>query len=360
MNQVIPKYDFSVIIGRFSPCHAGHKELIDYALTQGKKVIILIGSSYRPRTIKNPFTSAERQLMIESMYYDLKNGVACESPLIFRPINDYEYNDQKWAMEVQNTVDITIEDNGGDPDTASICLVGNNKDHSSWYLNIFPQWPLLTTPFKMINKDKDILSATEIRRILFETDVTETIKKLEPFTPKGVLAYLKEFMKTKDFGELTQEHYFIKEYKKSWEKAPYPPTFVTCDAIVVQSGHILLIQRRACPGRGLWAIVGGFVNQDEKIEDAMIRELREETKIKVPDAVLRGSIQKMKVYDNPDRSLRGRTITHAYYIKLPDGELARVKGSDDALKAKWVPLSELRSDNMFEDHLQIIQDLIGI
>jgi bifunctional NMN adenylyltransferase/nudix hydrolase len=110
----------------------------------------------------------------------------------------------------------------------------------------------------------------------------------------------------------------------------------------------------------LWAIVGGFVNQDEKIEDAMIRELREETKIKVPEAVLKGCIQRVKVYDNPDRSLRGRTITHAYYIKLPDGELSRVKGSDDALKARWVPLAEIKGDNMFEDHYAVLTDILGL
>lgn len=357
MSQETKKADFSVVIGRFNFPHLGHKDLIDYALTQGNKVIVLIGSSFRPRTIKNPFNWHERQMMIESMYKDqFEFG---KNVIIYQPIADHEYNDQKWAMQVQNVVDKVIEVNGVDPDTASIVLVGNNKDDSSWYLNMFPQWPLLTTPFTLM-KNKNILSATELRKILFESDITQTISKLAPYTHKGVLEYLSTFMTTTDFSDLVQEHYFIKDYKKSWEKAPYAPTFVTVDSIVVQSGHVLLIQRRASPGRGLWAIPGGFLNQNERIEDAMIRELREETKLKVPDPVLKGCIQKSKCYDLVDRSLRGRTITHAYLIKLPDGELSRVKGSDDALKAKWVPLSELKSDNMFEDHFSIITDILGL
>ena len=140
----------------------------------------------------------------------------------------------------------------------------------------------------------------------------------------------------------------------------YPPTFVTTDAVVVQSGHILLIQRKAAPGKGLWALPGGFLNPRELIVDGILRELHEETKLKVPKPVLRGSITKREVFDDPGRSERGRIITHAALIQLPPGELPSVKGSDDARKAKWMPIADLREDVMFEDHYHIINHMLGM
>jgi bifunctional NMN adenylyltransferase/nudix hydrolase len=149
----------------------------------------------------------------------------------------------------------------------------------------------------------------------------------------------------------------IKKYKESWKAAPFPPTFMTVDAVVVQSGHVLLVQRGDMPGKGLWALPGGFLNQGETMLDGAIRELKEETKIKVPVPVLKGSNKGSKTFDAPNRSQRGRTITQAFYIDLGFAEeLPRVKGSDDAEKAFWVPLSEVvaKRDQFFEDHFHII------
>jgi bifunctional NMN adenylyltransferase/nudix hydrolase len=57
--------------------------------------------------------------------------------------------------------------------------------------------------------------------------------------------------------------------------------------------------------------------------------------------------------------MRGRTITHAYHIALPHNtELPYVKGSDDADKAKWWPLSEVKREMMYEDHLDIILNMV--
>jgi bifunctional NMN adenylyltransferase/nudix hydrolase len=97
------------------------------------------------------------------------------------------------------------------------------------------------------------------------------------------------------------------------------------------------------------------------MEDAALRELREETGIKVPEKVLRGSIVGSRVFDAIDRSQRGRTITHAFHIVLDDGEynLPKVKGSDDAAQAQWIPISKLNSEEIFEDHADIIAYFLG-
>jgi bifunctional NMN adenylyltransferase/nudix hydrolase len=122
------------------------------------------------------------------------------------------------------------------------------------------------------------------------------------------------------------------------------------------------VQRKAAPGEGLYALPGGFLNQKERIIDGMIRELTEETRIKVPDKVLIGSIKNQHVFDHPNRSQRGRTITHAFHIELPPGPLPKVKGSDDAKSAAWWRISDInaRWDELFEDHGDIISYFVGV
>jgi bifunctional NMN adenylyltransferase/nudix hydrolase len=101
--------------------------------------------------------------------------------------------------------------------------------------------------------------------------------------------------------------------------------------------------------------------------DAAVRELCEETKIDVPKPVIYGSLKDDHIFEAPGRSLRGRIITRAFLFKLPeyvvDGKvvLPKVKGSDDAEKAKWFPLSEVleMSDKLFEDHHAIIETMIA-
>ncbi len=140
---------------------------------------------------------------------------------------------------------------------------------------------------------------------------------------------------------------------------PNAPTFLAVDAVVVQSGHVLLVERRARPGQGLLALPGGF-EPGETLKDSMLRELKEETNLKVPVPVLAGSFVTQSAFDDPYRSARVRTVTHAFYIHLkPDTSLPKVRGGDDALTAQWVPLADMDPTTMFEDHYFIIQRMVG-
>jgi bifunctional NMN adenylyltransferase/nudix hydrolase len=67
------------------------------------------------------------------------------------------------------------------------------------------------------------------------------------------------------------------------------------------------------------------------------------------------------VFDHPERSLRGRTITHAYHIKLKDGKLPEVKQGSDAKGAFWMPLMDVGrcEDKFFEDHAHIISYFVN-
>jgi bifunctional NMN adenylyltransferase/nudix hydrolase len=337
-------YDLIVFIGRFQPVHTGHINVIQTALSMAEDVVVLVGSSNQPRTSKNPWLFHEREAMI---YGGLDEADRCRTEV--KPLHDQKYNDQAWASEVQRLVDEAAAQISSTR-SLKIALIGHNKDESSYYLKMFPQWKLID------HEMNENINATDLREIMFEG---KSLKFLSGVLPQSVLVELERFTYTEDFKLLQREYNMIKSYKKAWEAAPYAPIFVTVDAVVVQSGHILLVERDAAPGEGLFAMPGGFLNQDEWIEDGVLRELREETKLRVPTPVLKGSIKYRGVFDRPDRSLRGRTITHAYLIELPPGELPTVKGSDDARSAFWLPISELSESQMFEDHYHVIKALLG-
>lgn len=371
------EYDLIIYIGRFQPPHLAHIQIIEKAKKMATNVLVLIGSANQPRTIKNPWTWQERKEMIFASIEP-----QARQPVIIVPIRDIVYSNSAWLEQVQETV-MSYSSTGD-----KIAIIGHSKDETSFYLKSFPQW-------KTIDVDIiDDLHATDIRKAMFESeDFSEEVgNKL----PQGIHDYIKSFMLRPEYENLVAEYKFqlyhdrmwdmdkmldyfleqeisryngvehtardvIENLRKNYRVAPYKPYFNTVDVVIVQSGHVLLVRRRAAPGKGLFAMPGGYLNHKEWSIDGALRELKEETKIKVSIPVLQGNIKDMHVYEHPERSLRGRIITHAYIIELPDGVLPRVKGSDDADKAKWIPLSVFKrmEDQMFEDHYHIINDMIA-
>lgn len=350
------RYKVATLIGRFEPLHKGHLSNFMQALAIADKVQILVGSSFQPRTPKNPFKFQERKEMIERSLQDaFRSSMDVYEPnMEILPIRDFKYSNNSWIQQVQTVV------NGANPGVADsdIAILGYDKDDSSWYNHAFPAWDFI--PLKgFVEFGSNPIDATKIRELFFEGH----LDYIHGAVPYAVFEYLKAFVKQDEYKLMQEEYKFYNDYKKMWSVAPYPVIFHTTDAVVIQGGHILLIQRGFSPGKGLWALPGGFLNPKETTEDGCIRELLEETKIKVPEVVLRKGITYEKTFDHPDRSLRGRTITQAFLIELDggNGELPRVKGSDDAKKAKWFTLAEVAQmeEVLFEDHRHIIKTMIA-
>ena len=342
------QYHTLVLIGRFQPFHNAHLEIIQRAKTLANQLVIITGSDKQPRTYKNPFTSKERANMI----YDATRGMLqYDFNIHVEAMHDTLYNDQAWVARIQGIV------------SKYMCLgyktglIGHKKDMSSEYLDMFPQWDFINV------ETIEPLNATNIRDLYFKHDANMSF--IKDVVPQTTFEFLMNFRHSEEtheaWSQVIKEREFVATYKKQYSSLPYPPVFVTTDAVVIQSGHVLMIKRRSEPGKGLWALPGGFLNADtdKSVQACAIRELKEETGIKVPVPVLIGSIKDSHVFDAIDRSTRGRTITHAFKIVLPDGELPKVKGLDDAEKAKWIPLSELDSSVCYEDHFELIKYFVG-
>lgn len=351
------RFDFLVFIGRFQPFHSGHLNVVRQALANAKQVIIVCGSACQPRSMRNPWTFNQVAAMVRG---SLSEDDATRVSLV--PLADDPYNDERWIRSVQAVVRDAVADCPAKSTPPRIGLIGLSGDGHSYYPKRFPQWDSVS-----VAADNGVRGEA-IRGALFETAASSTslgCAYLDTFDaetalPDGVKAQLREYCETDAYTQILDEAAFIAKYRRAWADAPYPPMFVTVDAVVVQSGHVLLVERRAQPGKGLWALPGGFLRGDETLEEACIRELREETRLKVPAPVLKGSIRDRCVFDWPFRSKRGRTITHAFLFELePDTGLPKVRGGDDARRAFWVPLADLGPERMYEDHYFIIQAMIG-
>ncbi len=346
VKQATQDYDLIVYIGRFQPPHLAHIELMKMALERGKELLVLIGSAFQPRTTRNPWSWQERADMIKQSLPDTAR-VRC------LPLRDVMYNDQQWVLNVQNSVEEVQNMIGADPNR--IAIIGHSKDETSYYLQMFPQYHSIDVG------NIDDIHAADIRAAFWMMFPEDFDDKIGTKLPPAIHNSLKAFTMRNEYEQLVREYKFLLKYWEAWSGLPHPVQFITVDAVVVQSGHILLVRRRAEPGRGLWALPGGFLNPNERIETAVIRELYEETRIDCPKPVLLGSIRDRQVYDHPNRSLRGRTVTHANLIELRPGPLHKVKGDDDAEKARWVPLGVFQNmeEVLFEDHFHIVNDMVG-
>ena len=407
-RKINPSFDLCVFIGRFQPFHAGHARVVEEGLRQGRRMVVLVGSANEPRSFRNPFTAEERIEMIRSSFNH-------DSRLVVLPLEDSEYNLNDWLERANRTVEqawsAMCEADSGLPASPTVALIGHAKDATSYYLNLFPAWGSIAVP------QHQVLDATDIRKQVFGSldiirapldaaftrqlmqwlsegvDPKEAIDKandvkmdqfLDHYTlvavagarrfladpdgqamlPSPVRAFLEGFLDTPAYHQMAREYAFVARYQWAWRLAPYPPQFLTADAVVIKAGHVLMVKRRAFPGKGLWALPGGFVEKDEPIETACLRELEEETALKVPPAVLKGSIRAREVFDAPFRSSRGRTVTHAFLIDLGVGPLPKIKtggqaDDEETFRIAWVPLARLRRDKCFEDHYSIIRRMVA-
>lgn len=323
-------FKHGVIIGRFQPFHNGHELMVREALSQIEmtgKLVILVGSGHSEST-KNPFTFNEVKDMILNTIDD--------SRIVVFKIKD-TYDEDKWNQNVYDIVHGIIHQGFNE-----VALFGYIKDKSSYYLN-----KLFNFTFVKSKTDGKHINATDIRNSWLNSLPLHDVSKA---TEEVIYAIsLSRFSKLKD------EYLSLCSYKKQYEKDKYPPIFTTGDVVLQSQEYILVVERKGVYGKGKLALPGGFINHDESILDGIYRELLEETGIDARKFSF--DLKHIKVFDAPGRSERGRTITHAAYITC-SGDRPKPKAADDAKNAFWIKFTMLEPEMMFEDHYQIIENLI--
>jgi len=130
----------------------------------------------------------------------------------------------------------------------------------------------------------------------------------------------------------------------------HPRAALTVDAVVFGFDEgalkILLIQRAHPPFEGRWAFPGGFVHVDETLDQAVLRELEEET------GVSRIYLEQLYSFGGLDRDPRERVVSVAYYalVKLSDH---RIRAATDARAARWFPVAH--PPRLAFDHAEILK-----
>jgi bifunctional NMN adenylyltransferase/nudix hydrolase len=346
------RQDIAVYIGRFQPFHHGHATLLRQALSVAEQVILVIGSAHQARTPRNPFTWQERAEMIR-----LTLSADEQARVRFLPVRDH-YDEERWARSVrQGVADIARQI--GLSHAPSTALIGHFKDATSAYLQRFEGWTLHAL------ERAGPVDGSHVRDAFFGSDghdLAATLSALTAIVPRSTLDFLRAWAALPFFPAIAQEWRMLRQYKAAWSSAPYPPVFVTVDTMIRCADRILLIQRGQPPGVGLRALPGGFIEQRETAYQSALRELREETRLNLLESTMRSCLKASAVFDHPDRSQRGRTITHAFYFDLGDRPLPEIAADDDAQAADWVAISELAGmeDQFLDDHFHMLDHFLGL
>jgi bifunctional NMN adenylyltransferase/nudix hydrolase len=342
----------AVYIGRFQPFHEGHAALLRRALALAPVCVVVVGSAYQARTPKNPFTWQERAEMIRLALPERERD-----RVLFLPVRDY-YDEARWALVVRQGVDELLAQRGAAA-SSTIALIGHFKDATSEYLKGFPGWILVSVERAVA------VDAKSLRDAYFgcaANNLAATLGALVSQAPASTLDFMRAWAALPQFAVIAEEWRVLKAYREAWAAAPYPPVFVTVDAVVQCAGHVLLVRRGQAPGKGLYAVPGGFIEQRETAYQSALRELHEETHLDLLALTMRRCLTATAVFDHPDRSLRGRTITHAHCFDLGQRELPEVTPGDDAAAAEWVPIDRITSleECFLDDHFHMLDHFLAL
>jgi 8-oxo-dGTP diphosphatase len=138
--------------------------------------------------------------------------------------------------------------------------------------------------------------------------------------------------------------------KEQHYKNPTP----TVDAIIQKNSQILLVKRKKEPFKGYLVLPGGFVNEGERVEDAVKREIKEETSLNIE------LIDILGVYSEPERDPRGHIMSTVFIGKIPESsDKADAMAQDDAAAIEWLNFEAVDNTRIGFDHKKIITDFIN-
>jgi bifunctional NMN adenylyltransferase/nudix hydrolase len=321
-----------LVIGRFQPLHYGHTSLLEKALEENDKVLVLVGSAGKLPDYKNPFPVETRIKLIEDHFEeDLGN-------LCVKGIKDYP-SDSQWIEDVTARV-MTMED-----DPTNVTLYTSEKDETFYRTNFL---------YSVVSKSSEGISATDLRTAIY-------LGKPWVLVPEVTRVLMENYIGTDEWKRMLNEYFLCKQSKAealSNHKFSNPIEPVV-HAAVIQDNKVLLVKRGGVRGHGQWALPGGFLNHDETTRAGALRELAEETNVDLLS--LERATELNQCIEENMKGLSTRTLGINYLYAVHKDEVLDIKAGDDAQEVQWVSLEEIMNDefSLFYNHTTILRRLLA-
>lgn len=340
MSSTLITHRLGIVIGRFAPYHIGHDALIKYAEKDNHKVLVLVGSATQSRNLRTPFSAEERRRLIPAAHVDF--------------LRDYPYNDGLWIKQVGEKVRYWMTQFGWEHDKTEVTIYGARG--SEWYLEMFPLWKPQVLGNAICDQH---ISATTIRDIYFggtyegyplpDVGVDMLLKMM---TPPATYKFLKMWQHTPQYTEFYDGLLRLKALEAQFGKGPH----IATDSVVTFGDEVLVVTRGNIPGKGQFALPGGYLEPEISLIANAKKEVMEETGI---DLVGIKPLTQ-RVFDHPNRAGRGRIVTSAYRFILPTRQTP--KGGDDASDAFWIKIKDAVAacESFHDDHAHIIEEMTGV
>lgn len=370
--------------GAFDPVTTGHKEIIRALLNQ---MIAIANERFKPIDIDSPLPVALILMVSNNDEKKYTVRVGTRKRLLRTVFQEVCRYTDRWA-EDDNVVQIVEQPERTykfltetlklDPSKVTICM-GADEWRS---LHDFHQWEhseelLSQFSFMVFGRNDIPLNDKRINRP--NDDVKNRLRIVNariPATsstqarfnllhnpmyagtdvPGEALEYI---VYNNLYGQITQEEYDEAE-KEAMDRAnpdEHPKFSVTATTMIVSKGFVLLVRRKYGPYVGYWCLPGGFANPGEDIEEAALREVKEETSI---TTISKSKVECIGVY-YPKDPRAGIKPDHGAYdvglaVEIP--HIIGAEAADDAKEVQWVAISNAQKMQLAFHHNRIIDDFV--
>jgi bifunctional NMN adenylyltransferase/nudix hydrolase len=335
-------FDLAICSGRFLLPDEANLALIRAALDRAPRCLVVLRRSFMAATPANPFRWDERAAMLrDALDEDDRDRVRIE-PVRERWDESLLLRDVR-ALAATHGPKRVLWLHAGEPP------LDLEEPPAGWSLAASG------------GEDGDAVATKALHALYEADDAAAQLRTMLPRLAPSSANFLRGWIREERFATVRDDWRQIAKEHRQWSVAPYPVVLSTVDALVRARDRVLLIQRGRSPGKGLWAIPGGFLEPTEGVLHAALRELEEETRLPLTKQQKKQALRASAIFDHPHRSQRGRIITHGFYFDLGDVAPPSVEGADDAADAKWVPISQLPKleDQFHDDHFHILNTFLG-
>jgi len=322
-------YAASVYIGRFQPFHNGHLNSIKSALQKSHRLILVLGGAYLSPSIRGPWSIEERIQMI-------KNCLTKQqlNRIDFVYVRDRLYCEQLWIQNVKGELAKLIDTN------LPIAIIGHEKDSSSYYLKVFPQWDFLETGnFKGIN-------ATDIRKSYF---LSKNLKSAYDKTPKSISNWLKNYRKKNAFKIIKEKYIYIQKMLSNDKLNMNNDVF---NVFIVCNNYVLLLKSKQTLRKYLFSMPEiEELNQNDP-KNSILSEII----FKNSNNKLNFELLNHRIFDYSGRYPIGVQKSNTFYFKLNHENLPVVLPGKNSEHVEWILLDDIHllENQIYSDHFQIM------